>query len=150
MRPGKVTTLRINPQDCMAIVDVCKALGIPLTGATSFSQATKIALASCLESLRQSGTIPTRDGFEYSEMMRAFPDQNDYSMRGVQLKIANISMHPDVHVAPIKVDHERARRKIQYEELLFKYKQDAVNFSDEDMQALVPLMAEFQPSEQQG
>lgn len=75
MRPGKVTTIRVNPLDCLSVLDVCKSAGIEIPGG-SFAQHVSLALSSLLQTVRDAGIIPTRDGFEYNEMMERFGDKN--------------------------------------------------------------------------
>jgi hypothetical protein len=68
VRPGVVSTIRVNPKDCMSIIDVIALTGIDTTG-MSFAAMTSLALSSLLETARQNGQVPTRDGFEFNEMM---------------------------------------------------------------------------------
>lgn len=58
----------------MSVVDVVHKLGLYVPG-MSFPQMTSIALSSMLESFRQSGVIPTRDGFEYNEIMAPYANK---------------------------------------------------------------------------
>ncbi len=71
MRPGLVVTIRINPSDCMSVLDVVRAAGLDLDGA-SFASLTSLALGSLLETMRRDKIIPTRTGFEYMEMMAGY------------------------------------------------------------------------------
>lgn len=70
---GRVVQIRVNPKDCMAVVDVIQAARMHFTG-MSFAQAVSTALACAMESFRQNNIVPTRDGFEYTAMMEPFPD----------------------------------------------------------------------------
>lgn len=71
MRPGLVVTQRVNPKDCMSVVDVIKATGMNVRG-MSFPAMVSLTLSSLLEQMRQQGIIPTRDGFEYLEIMQPY------------------------------------------------------------------------------
>lgn len=68
MRAGKVVQIRLNPKDCMSVVDVLDVAGINIKD-LSYAQAVSLAMGSILAGLREAGTIPDRDGFEYSEVM---------------------------------------------------------------------------------
>jgi hypothetical protein len=72
MRPGRVVSVRVNPKDCLAVIDVLEKVGQLVPG-MSFGQAVSLVLAISLETARSNKFIPTRDGFEYSEMMQQFP-----------------------------------------------------------------------------
>lgn len=65
--PGQVARIRVSPSDFLSVVDVVDALGMRQPG-MSFSSMVSIALSSCLEGLRQNGTIPEREGFEFNEV----------------------------------------------------------------------------------
>lgn len=144
MTPGIVVSLRVNPTDVMAIIDALDYIGIPKAN-LSFAQATKLVLASALEGFRQAGIVPRRDGFEYLEMIAPF-EQQGFGSRGAKLKMAKINRQPNMQPPPIVVPDtpEVARRRVRFDELIFKYKADPNNFADDDMQELLPLMKEFQ------
>lgn len=71
MKAGLVTSIRVNPKDCMSIIDVLNAGGVNFDG-MSFASMTSLALSSLLETSRKAGLIPTRDGFEYLTMMQPY------------------------------------------------------------------------------
>lgn len=71
MKAGKVISLRVNPKDCMSCIDVLEAAGLPIKN-MSFAQVVSLALSSAMETFRTQQVIPTRDGFEFSEMMAPF------------------------------------------------------------------------------
>jgi hypothetical protein len=66
MRPGNVVSIRINPKDTMSVIDLVESLGMPLH-TLSFPSMVSLALSSCLQALREQGTVPDRTGFEYNE-----------------------------------------------------------------------------------
>ena len=71
MRPGKVASIRVNPKDCMGVVDVVEAAGLRVEG-MSFPAMVSLALGSLLQTMRDQGIIPDRAGFEYNEIMAPF------------------------------------------------------------------------------
>lgn len=77
--PGRVVQIRVSPTDCMACIDLVKSLEPErpwgaLPPGSSFAQCVSFALRVFCESSRLSGTVPTRDGFEFTEMMNMWPD----------------------------------------------------------------------------
>ena len=73
MRAGRVCQIRVNPKDCMTIVDIVEDAHMLVQG-MSFSRAVSIALSCALEVLRHNKLVPERDGFEYTKIMSPFPD----------------------------------------------------------------------------
>ena len=74
MRPGIVATIRVNPKDCMAVLDVMDAVGITSEG-MSFPAMASLTLSSLLQTARDNKQIPDRSGFEYAEMMQPYVNQ---------------------------------------------------------------------------
>ena len=70
-RSGNVVTIRVAPKDCMSIVDVVKASGIH-TGGMSFSMLVSLALSSSMQTFRDQGIVPDREGWEYGEIVGPF------------------------------------------------------------------------------
>lgn len=136
-------SLRVQPLDAMSCVDVCSVSGIT-TSNLSIAMVTKLALAILLESQRQAGNIPRRDGFEFSTMMEPFTKPN-ISSRAAKLKHANVLSQPKAipdlleQIEP----YERKQRRVQYEELMFKRNEDPDNFTEGEMDQLLPLIKEF-------
>jgi len=141
---GRVVSIRVNPTDCMAVVDLVDKIGLHIPG-MSFSQAVSIALSSAMESLRRAGAIPTRDGFEFSEMMQKYPNFNKGS-KGKALDIARTfadlgsSFRPPSAV-PESPAYNRA--KIRFEELRAKAKADPDNMSAEEFGEYSALQQDF-------
>lgn len=75
IRPGVVTTIRVNPADAMAVVDVVNAAGVYTKG-MSFASMVSLALSSLLQTMRDQDVIPKRDGFEYNELVQPYLGQN--------------------------------------------------------------------------
>ena len=68
MRAGKVVSMRVNPADCMSVIDVLEDAGFNLSQ-LGFSNAVSIVLSMLLEDRRSKGLIQRRLGFEYMNMM---------------------------------------------------------------------------------
>lgn len=68
LKAGVVISQRINPTDCMSVVDVLGKTGILMEG-MSFSAMCSLALSSLLETMRQQGHIPRRTGFEFTDLV---------------------------------------------------------------------------------
>lgn len=128
----------------MAVVDVMHKLDVPLYG-LSFSQAVKIALASSLEAFRQNGTIPRREGFEYSNMMEPFlQDRN--KLRAEKLRVAtNLSTEREgTHIPPLVPESPEHRRgRIRFEELRFKATTDSINMSPDELNEYIALQQTY-------
>lgn len=71
MRAGLVATVRINPKDCMSVIDVMKKAGVNTNG-MSFPAMVSLAMSAMLNGLREQQIIPDRDGFEYLDMMTPY------------------------------------------------------------------------------
>lgn len=88
MKPGNVVSIRVNPTDSMAVVDLLEASGMRVAG-MSFPAMVSLALSSCLEGLRQQGVIPERDGFEYSAMMEGIVGVGNHARKVEVTKVMN-------------------------------------------------------------
>lgn len=73
LKAGRVVQIRLNPKDCMAVVDIITQAKMFVPG-MSFSHATSIAFACMSETFRKNNIVPTREGYEYSDLMEPFPD----------------------------------------------------------------------------
>lgn len=68
-----VTQIRINPKDCLAILDLMVACGIDPYDGRSFAQCTSLALSSLIGVARRAKIIPEDDdGFQYANRMDVF------------------------------------------------------------------------------
>ena len=88
MKPGNVVSIRVNPTDSMAVVDLLEVSGLRVSG-MSFPAMVSLALSSCLEGLRQQGVIPERDGFEYSAMMEGIIGVGNHARKVEVTKVMN-------------------------------------------------------------
>lgn len=139
-RQDEVVTIRINPLDCISVLDVLEKQGIPLVN-LSFSQAVKIVLASALETLRGLNYIPIPDGFTYLQRMAPF---EEYRHRVAMLNITDQSNRPDYQVKPLFEDFDTKRRRSRYEELMIKQQAAPESFTDDaDIDELAKLVREF-------
>ena len=132
LKPGQVTTIRVSPQDCMAVVDIL-IVGVPL-GNLSFAQATKLAFSSMAESMRQNQIIPRRLGYEYLEMMDVFKeDLNGRRAAKLGQTSLNDAAGRRLQVAPVMPETpEMLRVKRAMDQLQFKRENDSVNWTAED------------------
>lgn len=71
LKAGEVVRIRVNPKDCLSVLDVLEAANIN-TRAMSFSQCVSLALGSLLETARHSKLIDEPDGFDFLNRMRPF------------------------------------------------------------------------------
>ena len=143
MRPGKVIYIRLNPQDCMSIVDIVDKLRIP-TANMSFALAAKLAISSMLESFRANGVIPIRDGFEYTQLLSRFTDTK--ANRAAKLaRTTLVEGLGESYQAPALVPeaNDRKRRRLRFQELRFRQVNDPANWSDADQAEFKPLVEEF-------
>lgn len=69
---GTVVRIRVNPEDCLSILDLVEKLPIPFKENMSFAQCVSLGLSSLLETARQQGLLPEVDGFQYLERMSRF------------------------------------------------------------------------------
>ena len=77
---GEVVRIRVSPPDVMAAIDVVDTLGLYIHG-MSLSQCISVALKVTLESCRHSKLIETREGWEYVQMLKRFPQSREESIK---------------------------------------------------------------------
>lgn len=77
MRAGKVVRIRVNPTDCLSVLDLCEKVGIPTSG-MSFSQCISVALSSLLETARVQKVLPQPDTFQFLNRMHPFMDTSHH------------------------------------------------------------------------
>lgn len=70
-RQGKVITMRVKTMDCLAAIDVCHRAGVS-TKKMSFPAVVAKAFSLMCDVQRSMRNIPTRDGFEWNNMMQQF------------------------------------------------------------------------------
>lgn len=168
MRLGKVVSIRINPKDCMSIIDVLDAARVDTTG-MSYSSMTALAVSALLEHMRNTKMIPVRDGFEYLKMMSQYIDS---PRSHAKLIVADrIQQHVLEHGSPAMEkltvpdinksvsfgndavptsDPVRERMVIMWKELDFKRNRDKKNmdtFEKAEWHRLFPFVFGSQPTE---
>ncbi len=74
LEPGRVMSIRVRPQDCMTAIDILTKAGQDPTR-LSFASVVNTALSIAFATLRDLKLIPTRDGFEYTEMMEVWDER---------------------------------------------------------------------------
>lgn len=146
MRHGKVVSIRVNPTDCMAIVDMAQKLGVSESG-MSFSQLVSISLTSLLEAMRQNNVIPTRDGFEYGRMLAAYPNPRGEARKAaIAMTRAIGQAGSDFQVkAVIPASVEIQRKRVRYAELQARFDTDEANMEPGEVEELRALIIELHP-----
>lgn len=147
MKAGRVISLRINPIDCLSVIDAAEKIGMLVPG-VSFSQLVSIVLSSSLESFRQNKIIPTRDGFEYTQMMARFPEPKKQA-RSRALAITETFKLGAVQggsvPATVPAPPNMKRKEVRYEELVQRFHADAANMSEEEVREMHSLALELNP-----
>lgn len=129
----------------MSCIDVVQKTGVNLQGA-SFTIIVSAALSSLLESMRQAGVIPVRDGFEYAQMMGTYPKQGkaNHARALAITKTFQVAM-PSGQMPAVAHDPVMKRKKARFDELAFKTNNDLMNMSVEETTELQALVLELNP-----
>src|SRR5258708_28760834 len=69
MKSGEIVHIRLNPEDVMGCIDVCKTARVYIDG-MSLAQVARLALSGLLEAARKHEVIPRREGVEYAAMVQ--------------------------------------------------------------------------------
>lgn len=154
MKHGETVHIRLNPEDVMGCIDVCKVSDVVIPG-MSLAQAVRLALSGLLESARKGSIIPRRDGYEYDEMIRPFM-QGGRNGRKLQIsktiELAEINrVQSDipssiVNIPPAATSARNVKlRRLgpRIDELNMKKDMDAENFTDADQMELDKLIKEL-------
>lgn len=127
----------------MSCIDVVQRIGLSLQGA-SFSMIVSAALSSALESFRQNNIIPTRDGFEYEDMMKNYPKQGRaHHARALAITKLFTELGPAVQtpaIAPVDT-----RKQTRFKELAFRWNTSPENVSEEEQAEMKALVLELNP-----
>lgn len=143
MKPGRTANIRINSRDCMACIDVVQKAGINLRGA-SFSMIVSAALSSAMESFRQNGIIPVRDGFEYEKMMQDYPKQGvAQHARALMVTKLFTDTGPATQMPPVVPVNSRKQQR--WQELCFQHEHSPDNMSEEEVKEMHALALELNP-----
>lgn len=144
MRPGRVIRFRVNPTDCISVVDVIEKLGLHRER-LSFDQACRIALSSLLESARTHGVIPAEpSGFEYEQKMARFQERTSADRLAKLQFTEALQPREEFRIRPVfEDDPVRKRKQIRLDELKFKNQQDQLNMSEAEFGELADLINEL-------
>jgi len=133
----------------MACVDIVKQIGGEVLVGASFAQVVSLSLRSLIQSAQKGGAIPTRDGFEYADMMAPYSDQPHLD-RERKLKIS-ATIEGIQRITPLisggaqqPYSPEVARRKRRFEELRFHFQQDKDNMTEAEIEEYSALGVEFE------
>lgn len=154
MKVGRVVYIRVNPKDCMSCIDVCQKVGTVTTG-MSFAQLVSLALSSLLETVRRDGAIPTRGGFEYSQMLQPWSGGGNtkttvqlnkaIELKGSEFIVPPLPVGQEVTDVVISRNPRIARLERQLIEEQEKQRLDPVNDrSEEILQLNQQIAAEYQ------
>src|SRR5574337_502417 len=73
-KPGKVINIRLNPTECLQVLDFLKKAGISTEGKT-FSTCASIVLHALMKDAQIRNVLDEPDGFEFNNRMEQFlPD----------------------------------------------------------------------------
>lgn len=106
---GVVVSIRVNPLDCLSVIDLLEQHDMIIRG-QSFASMVSLAFSSMLAGLRKNGVVPTRDGFEFNDMMNRYATSSRDSRK---LEVTNTlkSVSSDFVIKPVGVwgaDREEA------------------------------------------
>lgn len=132
MRAGKVVRIRVNPTDCLSVLDLCEKVGIPTSG-MSYAQCVSVALASLLETARVQKILPKPDPFQFLNRMQPFVDTSHHRKKlevartigelgatfhapavqgSVSVPVQQVVPQPAKPEAPLSADQMRARTRL--------------------------------------
>lgn len=137
MKVGEVVQIRVNPRDCMGVADVVRQLNLHIQG-MSFAQAVSITLTALLETVRSAGKIPSRDGWEYGEVMAPFAFKKR-SARKLEItkafELTNpVGILPSEPIPELPIEARRLQSRLR--ELEWKRDADPGNFSEAEQREL--------------
>ena len=149
---GFVLRLRLAPREVMGCIDCIHAADLNISG-MSLSQAIKRGVIVALNTLRESGAIPTRDGFEYTEMTQPFLQGSKESKiavghnfvmqdaRDQAMDVPPPSIHTQQRTEVTPTEARWMRKKV---ELLIKQDADPDNFGAEEQKQLARCISELE------
>lgn len=146
MRPGKVVTIRVNPIDCMSVIDVLDAANVPYSN-MSYASMVSLALATLIQSAKNSHIIREPDPFQYGQVMARYADSTRSRTKllaneNMQMMRANFeapaivqkspstmqSFTPSTQSPPVSPEMQRSRNQLRdFEE---KRRLDKSNMSE--------------------
>jgi hypothetical protein len=135
MKLGTVVNIRISPANCMAIYDALLLAGIDPANYTFSSGASRV-LDMLLDALRRDKLIPTRDGYEYTEIMKSFVPKMKNNMPSPTLGKAEHSQSISVSQGPVVKSSEQRSAILRFKELMIKKEHAPDSWTAEDEQEL--------------
>ena len=155
MKHGYVARVRVAPADIMTCIDLVQKAGIHTQG-MSLSQAISLAIKGLCQGARNTGLAPTRDGFEYAQMVNPFISQTTQVRKLAVAREAEKDMHrreafdlppPGEQIANMAFNPaRRAELEQRATELRFKRQHDEINFTAEDLAELQRIADELVPT----
>ena len=155
MKSGEVVHIRVNPEDVMGCIDICKASNVYTSG-MSLAQVVRLTLSGLLESARAAELIPRRDGFEYSTMVqpiiasgrngKKIQISNTFELAEISRVANDLPAFPGKVLQPtggIGRDKFIRRHGSRIDELNQKKDIDADNFTQNEQQELDGLIEEL-------
>lgn len=142
MKIGTVVNIRVSPANCMAVSDAIRLAGLH-PGDMTFSSAVSRVLDMMMDSLRRDNLIPTRDGFELSDMMGEFIQKNKASLPSVSYRQPTI--REDAPHSPVVLNTattpEQRLANVRFKELMVKREHAPDSWTLEDEQELEQVLA---------
>ena len=85
---GRVCRIRVNPSDCLSILDLIEKVGLN-TNNMSYDQCVSLALASLLQTARNSNMLPDPDTFQFLNRMQPFMGRGNHKKKLEVTKTVN-------------------------------------------------------------
>lgn len=142
MKPGKVITIRVRPEDILTAFDIVKKTGA-LPENYSLATIVNSALSISFATLRGLNFVPTRDGFEYTETLTNWAAAK--SSREAQLLATNTlnTAHAVALPPPLpQPQPPNERRELRIEELKVKKEFNRKKWTAKDERELTSLLGE--------
>ena len=136
MKPGKVITIRVRPEDILTAFDVVKKTGA-LPENYSLATIVNSALAISFATLRGLNFVPTRDGFEYTETLNNW----EAAKKSRESQLLTTNALNTTH-APALTPPNDERRILRIEELRVKKEFNLKKWTAKDERELTSLLGE--------
>ncbi len=136
MKPGKVITIRVRPEDILTAFDVVKKTGA-LPENYSLATIVNSALAISFATLRSLNFVPTRDGFEYTETLNNW----EAAKKSRESQLLTTNALNTTH-APSLTPPTDERRSLRIEELKVKKEFNRKKWTAKDERELTSLLGE--------
>lgn len=149
---GEVIRLRLAPREVMSCIDCVEAAGVKLPAGTSMAQVVKRGVMIALNTLREEKAIPTREGYEYLEMVQPYLSGDRVSKIEVGHHFvmqdsrdqAQDAQTASIRQARAEATPQEARLLRQRAELLIKQDVDPLNFDAGDQSRLAQVTKQLE------